>query len=82
MPKYSVNNIPDGFKAHIKNIFALLNLIENKKNCGLKLEILLGKYEKRQCQMTEEALKIVRDRQEAKAKGDKSSVRILNAVFQ
>lgn len=32
--------------------------------------------------MTEETLKIIGDRQEIKAKGDKSGVRILNAVFQ
>lgn len=32
--------------------------------------------------MTEETLKIIRDRQEIKAKGNENRVRIPNAVFQ
>lgn len=28
VPKHNINNVPDGFKVHIKNRFALLNLID------------------------------------------------------
>lgn len=45
MSTYSVNNIPDGFKVHIK-ISAILNLIDWDHNCKLKLEISLGKRAK------------------------------------
>lgn len=67
MPKYNVNNIPDGFEVRRKN--RPLNLIESQKNCGLKLEILLEKNEKKQKEvkrkeksrwMTEKTLKIVK----------------------
>lgn len=49
MSTYRVNNIPGGFKVHIK-IFTTLNLIDWDHNCGLKVEIALGKSAKRQCQ--------------------------------
>lgn len=44
MPNYNVNNIPSGFKVHIKNRFALLNLIDQEpEELWTELEILLEK---------------------------------------
>lgn len=79
MPKHSVNNIPDGFKDHIKNRFALLNLIDwepeelwpETRNIGKECEKTMKEKPR---WITAETLKMVRSGREAKAKGGKSRV--------
>lgn len=81
MPRRSVNNIPQGFKDHMKNRFALLNLIAQEpeelwtetRTVGEGCErTVKGKGKSRW--MAAETLEMVQDGRQARAKGGKSSV--------
>lgn len=72
VPKYNINNIPDEFKVHMKNRFALLNLIDqeaeepwteskNIKKEGKKTMPEVKRKAKSRW-MTEETPKLVKDR--------------------
>ena len=73
MPKYNVNNIPDEFKVHIKNRFALLSLIDQEpEELGTETRIIFKeeckkttseiKRKEKSRWITEERLKIVKDK--------------------
>lgn len=84
VPKYSLNNIHDKFKDHVNNKFALLSSSEQRlKGQWVKTRDIITeelaktnfvtKRIKKYWWMTEGTLKIPKDRQEAKVKGDKQN---------
>lgn len=87
MPKYSVSIILDGFKVYVKNICIVkLNWepelwMETRNIIRDECEKTMPEVKKKEKMrhIIEETLKIVKDRWEAKFKGDKSRIRTLNS---
>ena len=87
--RYDLNKIPYDYRVEVTNIFKILDLIEYLKKYEQRFITLLQKSVmktmpmKKKCKwLSEEALHIAEQREEAKSKGERQRYTQMNAEFQ